>query len=406
MKNYAKFAAALLAAISTAAFGAEKQELIFSGPSSETKAPEIVMSEIFMPWDAIPNGNAPDGLGVRGTVQKSDGTGTRYKIPSSFFAGNGLMLVWEWAGGNMRESAINLLKEALKADTASMEKLVKNPKDAKKAEKFIKLSGLDSEKLKECLPYINVMKIGDYFALVFPPTNESKMPLGINYMVFEEVDGKLAWNPSFSDPLLGMIAQLMSASPESDQKDIETLGELNDPKINELLENSLPFLLFKNGPLISMDPDPDVYEDDISKFYKNAQDVFYSWDLDGYGKFMTQTSAEKFNSQFSSMSEEDRKKVLTDYFSWGKKYIKVMKNNYLNMIFFERVKDGEPSKNDYAYIQGTVKAELLKDGETPEFAGYKIYNFGAPKTLFDAFLGKYVLNGDYTENMKKRFKKQ
>ena len=199
MKNYAKFAAALLAAISTAAFGAEKQELIFSGPSSETKAPEIVMSEIFMPWDAIPNGNAPDGLGVRGTVQKSDGTGTRYKIPSSFFAGNGLMLVWEWAGGNMRESAINLLKEALKADTASMEKLVKNPKDAKKAEKFIKLSGLDSEKLKECLPYINVMKIGDYFALVFPPTNESKMPLGINYMVFEEVDGKLAWNPSFSD---------------------------------------------------------------------------------------------------------------------------------------------------------------------------------------------------------------
>ena len=155
-----------------------------------------------------------------------------------------------------------------------------------------------------------------------------------------------------------------------------------------------------------MDPDPDVYEDDISKFYKNAQDVFYSWDLDGYGKFMTQTSAEKFNSQFSSMSEEDRKKVLTDYFSWGKKYIKVMKNNYLNMIFFERVKDGEPSKNDYAYIQGTVKAELLKDGETPEFAGYKIYNFGAPKTLFDAFLGKYVLNGDYTENMKKRFKKQ
>ena len=370
MKNYAKFAAALLAAISTAAFGAE--------------TPEIVMSEIFMPWDAIPNGNAPDGLGVRGTVQKSDGTGTRYKIPSSFFAGNGLMLVWEWAGGNMRESAINLLKEALKADTASMEKLVNNPKDEKKAEKFIKLSGLDSEKLKECLPYINVMKIGDYFALVFPPTNESKMPLGINYMVFEEVDGKLAWNPSFSDPLLGMIAQLMSASPESDQKDIETLGELNDPKINELLENSLPFLLFKNGPLISMDPDPDVYEDDISKFYKNAQDVFYSWDLDGYGKFMTQTSAEKFNSQFSSMSEEDRKKV----------------------IFFERVKDGEPSKNDYAYIQGTVKAELLKDGETPEFAGYKIYHFGAPKTLFDAFLGKYVLNGDYTENMKKRFKKQ
>ena len=386
MKNYAKFAAALLAAISTAAFGAE--------------TPEIVMSEIFMPADSMPDGISSGSSGPTGSLQ--DENGTSHKMPASFFREDGLTLVWVRAERDIREAIKGLLKEAINADGNSIAKLVKNPKDAKKAEKFIKLSGL-AENAEGCPAGLKIMKIGDYYALFFLPKKNSKMPLGISYMVFEKSDGKLLWDPSFSDPLMGMISQAMF--PLSDRL-YEAKKTKNDPKINELLENSLPFLLFKNGPLISMDPDPDVYEDDISKFYKNAQDVFYSWDLDGYGKFMTQTSAEKFNSQFSSMSEEDRKKVLTDYFSWGKKYIKVMKNNYLNMIFFERVKDGEPSKNDYAYIQGTVKAELLKDGETPEFAGYKIYNFGAPKTLFDAFLGKYVLNGDYTENMKKRFKKQ
>lgn len=397
MKNYAKFAAALLAAISTAAFGAETPETI-----NLTPADGIAMTEIYMPADSNPAGKRLLELG--GAISTKGGKS--FKCPSSAFDGNGLKLVWKYADNDASDKISKLLDDALKADAASIAKLIKNPKDAKKAEKFIKLSGLTSTVPEDRMGKSRLMKVGDYYALVFLPTEDSKMPLGINYMVFENIDGKFAWDPSFSDPMLGMISQSISFFWEDNSGEAEELKNQNGPKINELLENDIPFLLFKNGPLISMGPDPDVYDDDISKFYKNAQDVFYSWDLDGYGKFMTQTSAEKFNSQFSSMSEEDRKKVLTDYFSWGKKYIKVMKNNYLNIIFFERVKDGEPSKNDYAYIQATVNADSLKNGETPEFAGYKIYNFGAPKTLFDAFLGKYVLNGDYAENMKKRFKKQ
>ena len=130
---------------------------------------------------------------------------------------------------------------------------------------------------------------------------------------------------------------------------------------------------------------------EVSKFYRNAQDIFYSWKIEEYGAFLTPRTKAAFDAQYGSMSEQDRKKALGEYFSWGKKYLKALDASPIHVMIFNRTKPGNPPRPDFAYI--------LKDG--PEF---KIAVLTDSKTPLEAFMGKYILvDSPYIENISKKF---
>ena len=159
----------------------------------------------------------------------------------------------------------------------------------------------------------------------------------------------------------------------------------------ELEKKSLPFLNFANGPFVSLEKLPDADSNEASKFYRTAQNVFYSWKIEEYGKFLTARTKAAFDAQFGSMTEEQRRKALGDYFSWGKKYLKAMDANPVYAMIFLRTKDGEAPRPDFAY--------LLKDG-----GEFKIAVLTDSKPPLEAFMGKYLLTDTpYAENMAKKF---
>ena len=157
------------------------------------------------------------------------------------------------------------------------------------------------------------------------------------------------------------------------------------------MKKSLPFLEFANGAFVSLEATPDVDSLEVSKFYRNAQDIFYSWKIEEYGAFLTPRTKAAFDAQYGSMSEQDRKKALGEYFSWGKKYLKALDASPIHVMIFNRTKPGNPPRPDFAYI--------LKDG--PEF---KIAVLTDSKTPLEAFMGKYILvDSPYIENISKKF---
>ena len=220
------------------------------------------------------------------------------------------------------------------------------------------------------------------------------MPKGrpnVNFMVFKRDSEKYAWLPSFNDPILQVMADGAAKSRETSRGAIKPLTESDAKILAELEKKSLPFLNFANGPLVSLEELPDADSHEASKFYRAAQNVFYSWKIDEYGKFLTPRTKAAFDAQFGSMTEEQRRKTLGDYFSWGKKYLKAMDASPVYAMIFLRTKDGEPPRPDFAY--------LLKDG-----GKFKIAAFTDSKTPLEAFMGKYLLtDSSYAENMAKKF---
>ena len=80
------------------------------------------------------------------------------------------------------------------------------------------------------------------------------------------------------------------------------------------------------------------------------------------------------------MNATQKKQVLSDYFSWKKKYLKVCKlsdNEFI--VIFKRKKNGSPDQIDLAYITLTSK-----DGSTGI-----LEKFGE-KTPLDLMLSRYV----------------
>ena len=220
------------------------------------------------------------------------------------------------------------------------------------------------------------------------------MPKGrpnINFMVFKKDSGKYAWLPSFNDPILQLMADGAAKSRETGRGDVKPLTESDAEILAELEKKSLPFLNFANGPFVSLEKLPDADSNEASKFYRTAQNVFYSWKIEEYGKFLTTRTKAAFDAQFGSMTEEQRRKALGDYFSWGKKYLKAMDANPVYAMIFLRTKDGEAPRPDFAY--------LLKDG-----GEFKIAVLTDSRTPLEAFMGKYLLTDTpYAENMAKKF---
>lgn len=273
-------------------------------------------------------------------------------------------------------------KSALSADVKS---LGLSASDARRAMAFKKLARPDASKISA------TAKLGDFYA-VFPAAT-APMPKGrpnINFMVFQKDADGYKWLPSFNDPLLQVMAD-GAAGCEKFGGDVAAFTESDAKTVKNLTERDLPFLQFANGAFVSLEADPQIDSREVAKFYRHAQNIFYSWKIKEYGQFLTPRTKAAFDSQFGSMSEAEKKKALGDYFAWGKKYLKALDASPATVMVFLRTKDGEKSKPDFAYI--------LKGDD-----GLKIAVLTDSKTPLEAFMGKYLLtDAPYEKNISAKF---
>ena len=245
---------------------------------------------------------------------------------------------------------------------------------AKRAMKFIKASGLKPDDLNSAL----VVQLGDKYAVIYQLPKQSRLREGMNFFVFEYINGKLFYNPSFTDPLLTLIATCDFKNPQDASKiSFKTFNDSDKTICEKLAEKNLPLVCFKNGALVSEEKIDGVDDIASAKFYRNAQDVFYSWKLDEYTAFMTPASKDKFNSQFKSMSDAERKQVLGEYFQWKKQYHKVLDAGEHTLILFSRHKPQCEPYDDTAYLQNDAEK-------------FAITKFGAEKSPLDMFFAKYI----------------
>ncbi len=282
---------------------------------------------------------------------------------------------------NSEEKEIaSVVKQILSSSNDELKKLVVNPKLAQKSAKFLKMARLPKD------VKILAANFGKYKVALFEIPQNSRMRKGMNFLAFEQHDGKLLWNVNANDMYLSLMAQCDIANPKKiDVKNIPTTSASDKTKLNFLIKNRLPILVFKNCALLSIDPVSGVEKDPFAKFYKKIQDVFFSWKIEEYADYMSPKSRAKFNSQYAGMSAEQKKATLSDYFSWKKKYLKVAKlSDNEAIIIFKRKKAGNPDQIDLAYITLTSK-----DGS----AGV-LEKFGE-KTPLDLMLNRYIFKGRY-----------
>lgn len=286
----------------------------------------------------------------------------------------------------------NAASALLALSPADLAAKVAKKKDAPRAFKYLKASKLSADAIEKSA----VAKAGDFYLLVFEMPKGSRLKSGMNIMVFEKSGGGFLWNASFNDPLLALVATSDFAHPKAGDASTKAPTESDSKVVAQLNEKSLPYLKFANGALVSMGEAAGVNDTPEGIFYHKAQDVFYSWKLDEYGAFMTQPSRKKFESQFKNMPEAERKATLGEYFSWGKKYRKIMDAGETKLVLFSRHKQGATPYNDIAYLR-----------KSPD-GGLAIQRFGADKCALDLFLSKYVYPDDrsYLDEISKKFLKK
>ncbi len=277
---------------------------------------------------------------------------------------------------NSDEQALtSAVAQILSASTEELKKLVVNPKFAPKSAKFLKMANLPKD------AKILAVNFGKYKIALFEIPQNSRMRKGINFFAFEQVGKNLLWNVNVNDMYISLMAQCDIANPKKiDVKKIPTTSASDKSKLNNLIKNRLPILAFKNSALLSVDPVSGVEKDPVAKFYKKIQDVFFSWKIEEYADYMSPKSRAKFNLQYTGMSAEQKKATLSDYFSWKKKYLKVLKlSDSEAIIIFKRKKTGQKDQIDLAYITLTSK-----DGSSGV-----LEKFGE-KTPLDLMLSRYI----------------
>ena len=266
--------------------------------------------------------------------------------------------------------ATKKLLQASPKDIASLS--TKN--GAKRAVKFIKASGIKLDGLKSA----TAVQLGDKYAVIYQLPKKSRLREGMNFFVFEYQNDKLVYNPSFTDPLLTLLATCDFKNPQNASKiGFKTFNDSDKITCENLAKANLPFICFKNGALVSEEKIAGVDNLAPAKFYRNAQDIFYDWKLDDYTAFMTAPSKDKFNSQFKSMSDAERKQVLGEYFQWKKQYHKVLDAGEHTLILFSRHKPQCEPYDDTAYLQNNG-------------GKFAITKFGAEKSPLDMFFAKYI----------------
>jgi len=253
--------------------------------------------------------------------------------------------------------------------------MLANPAHVGKAQKFLKMAQLKKG------AKLFAFKFGRYRVAAFEIASGSRMRKGLNYIVFDPIGEKMLWDLSVNDPYLALIAQCNFAAPQKiEPSKIVAFSASDKAKVNDTVGRGDPVLVFANAALVPPHPGPAVCDEPAAKFYKKIQDVFFSWRIDEYAAYMSPKSRALFNAQYSGMDDARKKAVLSDYFSWKKKYLKVMslsKSEYI--IIFKRQKAGQKDQIDTAYIRL----------ESADGSRGRLENFGV-KTPLDHMMARYI----------------
>ncbi len=251
-----------------------------------------------------------------------------------------------------------------------LSQMLSSPKDLEKAQKFLSLLG------GKGFQNVYAAQLGAHPCVFFKCESEKMRP-GMNFFAFDKEGEKLLWNLSLRDPLLSVLAESAQKTTWKILRDVPTV--------------TYPKILFANGELKNIDRDENVENEEVSKFYRTAQKYFLDLDFENYAKYYTPDSRKKLESQYFPLSTEEKKNLLSDYFSWKKKYLRIADAGNLKILFFERRKDGAKTQNGITWFE-------QKDGN------FYISNFGPEKSLFERFLDAHFLSGhDYLQNFEKKF---
>lgn len=255
-----------------------------------------------------------------------------------------------------------IVTAANSGDSAKLQDLLTSPKDAKRATKFIKMFRISDAKNIELAP---IAKDKGMYIAPFKPSAK-KFRRGMNIFVFAELDGKLKWNVSNSAPVFALLADSAAFAPKASSREA-LVGE----------SEILPAFYASGRAVRNADAEDGVESLPAAKFYHTAQEDFFACNLEKYAKAMTDKSAKKFAEQYLSMSKDAQRKALADYFSWKKKYLKLLDCGDVCILIFSREKDGQ-KQIDTTYI--------IRDGKS-----YKVANFSAQKSPFDRFLERCII---------------
>lgn len=254
--------------------------------------------------------------------------------------------------------------------------MLKKPELASKSAKFLKLARLGKG------ANLFAFKFGKLTIAVFEIPSGSRMRAGMNFFALENVgsgeSSGLRWNVSFNNPMVVLAAQCAFTNPQKlDFSGLVAKSEKDGVLLEKACGADMPFFVFGNDVFAGVSADPNVDAHPAAEFYRKIQDVFFSWKIDEYAEFMSAPSKRVFLAQYAGMTDTQKKKVLSDYFSWHKQYLRVLQLGEREFIvLFKRYRDGSKEQFDVAYItldgsaNGGVlenfgKRTLLKTAMTP-----------------------------------------
>ncbi len=254
--------------------------------------------------------------------------------------------------------------------------MLKKPELASKSAKFLKLARLGKG------ANLFVFKFGERMIAVFEIPSGSRMRAGMNFFALENggsgESGGLRWNVSFNNPMVVLAAQCAFMNPQKvDFRGLVAKSEKDGVLLKKVCSEGMPFFVFGDDVFAGVSADPNVDAHPAAEFYRKIQDVFFSWKIDEYAEFMSAPSKRVFLAQYAGMTDDQKKKVLSDYFSWHKQYLRVLQLGEREFIvLFKRYRDGSKEQFDVAYItldgsaNGGVlenfgKRTLLKTAMTP-----------------------------------------
>lgn len=243
-----------------------------------------------------------------------------------------------------------ILGLAKAGNTDGLSKLLSNPGDAKRAQKFVAMMDPENAVLK------STAFLADDSIVFFFDNPKSKLRPDMNFMAFKPGKENWRWDLSEKSPLLTLLSEAVRA---------KTSHHINPQDFGrEKTGLNSKFVPLENG----QNADNPAFQ-----FYQTAQKEFYGMRLDEYSKFMTPKSAEVFKNQFLLMPRDEQEKVLSDYIQWHKVFYGIYDTGNVKVVVFKRVKEcATHEMYDCAYIVQTDD-------------GLKLANFGQNQGAFAEF---------------------
>ena len=259
-------------------------------------------------------------------------------------------LAVDMAGESDMRRTREFVDALMSAGSEEFAAMLKKPELASKSAKFLKLARLGKG------ANLFVFKFGKLTIAVFEIPSGSRMRAGMNFFALENVgsgeSSGLRWNVSFNNPMVVLAAQCAFMNPQKvDFRGLVAKSEKDGVLLKKVCSEGMPFFVFGDDIFAGVSADPNVDAHPAAEFYRKIQDVFFSWKIDEYAEFMSAPSKRVFLAQYAGMTDTQKKKVLSDYFSWHKQYLRVLQLGEREFIvLFKRYRDGSKEQFDVAYI--------------------------------------------------------